>query len=76
MKDLTAGELVTVHGGAQRTTQLTETLTQIQSSISGLAQSNSNPQSSYTPLLMAALLMNRQRAATVVATPGATVVSG
>jgi hypothetical protein len=76
MKHLTTTDLAAVTGGTHQSSQLTQSLTQIQSSISSLAQSTSNHgHSGCTPLLMAALLMNHQRSAsTVVAAPGATAV--
>ena len=75
MKEISAQTLEIVAGGASKSTQLNQTLTQVQSSISSLAQNqNNNGSSNTTTMLMLALAMqNRQQ--TVVAAPATTVVA-
>lgn len=72
MKELSAQTLETVAGGANK---LSETLTQVQSSLSSLAQNNNNNGSSNTTtmLMLAMAMQNRQQ--TVVAAPATTVVA-
>ena len=70
MKELNAQTLEIVAGGTRKSDQLNQTLTQVQSSISSLAQNNNNSSSSTTTMLMLAMAMqNRQQ--TVVAAPAA-----
>ena len=74
MKELNAQTLEIVAGGTRKSDQLNQTLTQVQSSISSLAQNNNNSSSSTTTMLMLAMAMqNRQQ--TVVAAPATTVVA-
>ena len=71
MKEISAHTLETVAGGTRKSDTLNQTLTQVQSSISSLAQNqNNNGSSNTTTMLMLALAMqNRQQ--TVVAAPAA-----
>lgn len=66
--------LSTVTGGASKSSELTQTLTQIQSSIHDLSASNKNQSSNLLlPVMMFA--MQRKQQSTVVTGGGATVVA-
>jgi hypothetical protein len=71
MKEINAQTLEIVAGGTRKSDQLNQTLTQVQSSISSLAQNNNNNGSSSTTtmLMLAMAMQNRQQ--TVVAAPAA-----
>lgn len=69
MKELSAQNLEAVAGGSKKSDQLQQTLTQVQSSISSLANNNNNnSNSSSTTMFMLALAM-QNRNQTVVAAP-------
>jgi hypothetical protein len=70
--------LATVTGGASKSSQLTQSLSAIQSSISDLKNSSNNNSGSNNLLLpvMMMAMNRRQSSPAVVATPGATVVAG
>ena len=75
MKELNAQTLEIVAGGASKSDQLNQTLTQVQSSISSLAQNNNNNGSSNTTtMLMLAMAMQNRQQQTVVAAPAQTTV--
>jgi hypothetical protein len=74
MKEISAQTLEHVAGGARKSDQLNQTLTQVQSSISSLAQQNNSGSSNTTTMLMLAMAM-QNRNQTVVAAPATTVVA-
>ena len=74
MKELNAQTLEIVAGGARKSDQLNATLTQVQSSISSLAQNNNNGSSNTTTMLMLAMAMQNRQQQTVVAAPAQTTV--
>jgi len=77
MKILDLETLAAVSGGASKSSQLTQSLSSIQSSISDLASNKNNNQSSNLLLPILLLGMNRQqRSPSVVSAGGATVVQG
>jgi hypothetical protein len=76
MKELNAHTLETVAGGIRKSEQLTQTLTQVQTSIKDLASSqNNNGSSNTTTMLMLALAMQNRQQTVVAAAPAATVVA-
>ncbi len=76
MKEISAQTLANVAGGARKSDQLNQTLTQVQSSISSLAQQNNNSgSSSTTTMLMLVMAMQNRNQTVVAAAPQTTVVA-
>ena len=75
MKEISAQTLEPVVGGTRKSDTLNQTLTQVQSSISSLAQNNNNngASSTTTMLMLAMAIQNRNQ--TVVAAAPTTVVA-
>ena len=70
MKQIDARDLATVSGGSNhKNTQLTQALTQIQSSVKDLSSSNNGNTSNNLMLPMMLMMMNRPSPTTVVAAP-------
>ena len=75
IQTLELATLATVTGGASKSSELTSSLSAIQSSIGDLKSSNNNQSSSNLLLPIMMMAMNKKQSS-VVATPGATVVTG
>ena len=61
MKEINAQTLEIVAGGTRKSDTLNQTLTQVQSSISSLAQNNQGSSSDQMmPMMMAMMMKNRQ----------------
>jgi hypothetical protein len=76
IQTLDLATLATVTGGASKSSELTQSLSAIQSSIGDLKNNNKQSDSSSLLLPVMMMAMNRQKSGSVVATPGATVVTG
>lgn len=73
MQEINAQNLESVAGGTKKSDQVTQSLTQIQTTLRGLANNNNNTSSS-TMLMFALAMQNRTQ--TVVAAPGCTFGGG
>jgi hypothetical protein len=76
IQTLSLETLASVTGGASKSSELTSSLSAIQSSIGDLKNNNKQSDSSSLLLPIMMMSMNRKQQGAVVATPGATVVTG
>jgi hypothetical protein len=75
IQTLELATLATVTGGASKSSELTSSLSAIQSSIGDLKNSSTNNSSSSNLLLPIMMMAMNKKQSSVVATPGATVVT-
>ena len=77
MQELSAQDLALVAGGSSKSDQLTQTLTQVTSSIKDLSSNqNNSSSSSTTTMLMLAMMMNRPQPTVVAPASGTIVTAG